>query len=271
MKSNDLKIIKSLLPEKITSIEENKLGVSNSNYLINKKYFIRIKKSKSEFYNRNREYKILNKISKLNISDKLIKLDKNGNKISYYINDAEILNPINKEKVIKSALILKKLHNSNIKINNNFNALKRYLTYKNNTKNANFKHEKIVIKKIKNIYKKYPLILCHNDVVDNNFLFTKTKTFLIDYEFASNNVFLFDLASFISENTLEYSPYKKTFLDAYKLPKKYINDLKYMIYFTNLLWYYWAKNMYKISKKRIYKIIEKDKLNKIEKNIKDFI
>ncbi len=253
---------------KIKSIKPIHSGVSNSSFLVNDKYVVRIKEEKEHFYNYKQESEILKITAKEYLSEVVVYLDKDGNKISEYIPDTHIYKGSVKENTLVGKMLLK-LHNSKAKTKYDFKPFTRYNYYKSKSKSSGFKHENSVLDRVKQIYHKNPLVICHNDCVDNNFLFTKKRSYLIDYEFASNNIALFDLASFISENKITNKKKINAFLDAYGFDYKKYEDLKYMIYFENLLWYYWALERYKATNKTIYKKISADKLKAIQMDSED--
>lgn len=247
----------------IKSIKPIHNGVSNSSFLINNKYVVRIKEEKEHFYDYKREKDILKKTAKEYLSEVVVYLDKDGNKISEYIPDTHIYKGTTKENKL-AAQMLYKLHHTKAKTKYDFKPFNRFNYYKSKSKSKGFEHEEIVLNRVKKIYNKKPLVICHNDCVDNNFLFTNKRGYLIDYEFASNNIPLFDLASFISENKITNKKKIAAFLDAYNFDYHQYEDLRYMIYFENLLWYYWALERYRFTNKIIYKKISEDKLKAIQ-------
>lgn len=264
--SNSKIIINKIIGNKIKSIVPMHEGVSNSSFLVNNKYVVRVKEEKEHFYSYHQEKDILKKTAKEYLSEIVIYLDKDGNKVSEYIPNTHIFKGTNKE-IKLAALMLKKLHNCKAKTKYMFQPFIRYAYYKRKAKHEDFPHEEIVLNKIKKIYKKYDYVICHNDCVDNNFLYSSTRSYLIDYEFASKNIALFDLASFLSENNITSQTKAKIFLDAYNFNYEYKEDLQYMIYFENLLWFYWSMERYNSTKKKIYLSISKDKEKAINRDI----
>jgi len=269
LNKND-KVISRILNGKIKKITPMHEGVSNKSYLVNDKYVVRVKEEKEHFYSYQQEKDILKKTAKEYLSEVVIYLDKDGNKVSEYIPNTHIFKGTTKE-IKLAAQMLNKLHNSKAKTRFCFHPFTRYLYYKRKAKHKGFPHESIVLKEVKKIYRKYPLVICHNDCVDNNFLYTPTKSYLIDYEYASRNIALFDLASFLSENKITSNAKRKIFLDAYNFNYEYHDDLMYMIYFENMLWYYWALERYNSTKKEIYLNISKDKEKAINSDINSVI
>ena len=81
-----------------------------------------------------------------------------------------------------------------------------------------------------------------------------------DFEYAGLNISLFDIASFISENNLSKNE-KEYFLSQFENINK--KDVQTMINFENILWYYWASYMYKLTNKQIFNIIKSEDLDRI--------
>ncbi len=265
---NKRKLIHKILGTKIKSITPIHQGVSNTSYLVNDQYVVRIKGDKKDkFYKSKNEKEILHKTARLYLSELVTYLDKDGNKVSEYIPNTHTFTG-EKEEVISAAKMLKKLHNSTEDTKVKFNPFKRYYYYKKKGKGEDYQHEDRVIENVKKLYKKYPLVICHNDVVDNNLLYTKNASYLIDYEFAGKNIYLFDLASFISENQIKDKRKIKLFLSTYGFNESNINELIEMIRFLNLLWYYWAKERYNTTRRKIFLQIAEDKKRAIIEDIK---
>lgn len=264
---NNENLIRKIIGDKIKSIRPIHQGVSNSNYLVNQQYVVRIKNEKEKFYKYKNEEEILHKTSNLFLSELVTYLDKDGNKVSEYIKGTHIFKGANNE-IIATAKMLKKLHSADIKTKIKFKALKRFYYYKNKSDGETFQHENTIIKSVKKLYDKYPLVLCHNDVVDNNLLFTKSASYLIDYEFAGKNIYLFDLASFLSENEITDKRRVELFLNTYGFALSNLEELNDMISFLNLLWYYWALERYNATKRKIFFTISKNKKRAIINDIK---
>ena len=128
-------------------------------------------------------------------------------------------------------------------------------------------YEDKVFKEYLKIYEKYDLVLSHNDLVKGNLLFKFNGVFFIDWEYASMNIPLFDLASFISENNLnneQASLFLNKFYGA-KLSQTIIKRLDIVIRFQDILFYYWALYNFKRRHNEIFKIIGDKKLARIQK------
>ena len=126
-----------------------------------------------------------------------------------------------------------------------------------------------LIEQVDEIYPKAEeLILCHNDLTAGNFLFTPQKLFLIDWEYAGMNDPLFDVVSFLNENDLYNSKYKKIFLEAYfsnnEIPWEKIEIWNN---FQNLMWAIWANMMYDSRPDQIYLDIFNSKIKNLKEKL----
>ncbi len=272
----DLKqLFKEITSKDVRTISYIDQGISNSNYLINDAYVLRVPKDNKEkatnYTNEKNNYKV---IEPLKISEKLLYLDdENGFKITKYIHNAHTYSVINEEVMNNVAKMLRKLHNSNIKVPYGYQMFKRLENYKEVIDPKYYisdVYEQSVIKNVQKIFPKEPLTFCHNDLVKGNLLFRFNTSFIIDWETSGMNNPLFDLASFISENNLTASQ-EEYFLKKYfgykynSLKKKRVDTF---ISFLDLLFYYWAMAYFLALKEEVFLDIAKEKLERIKVNFK---
>ena len=254
---------------------EIKDGFTNENYLINDAYVIRIpKKDHDETINYKLEKEVYQKIEPLKISEKIIYLDENkGTKISKFVHNTRFyFNKPNNEQIRYVAKFLKKLHTSSIKVSKNYDALKRLEIYKKYVDSADFldaKFEKMVINNFKNLDDKSSYCLCHNDLVKHNLLFKFNGLIVIDWEYASMNTPLFDLASFVSENSLsqEQTIYFLKQYYGFKFSNLKMKKVKQMASFLDILFYYRALHYYKKRGDKLYYDISLEKFNHIKETM----
>lgn len=251
-------------------IETSKIlneGISNTSYLINGRYVMRIKSQRHDIFNLPcNEYEVIEQIKDQDFVEHVLNYDvHNGNKLSEFIPDTtRLINPPTIDQVEMVGKLLRKFHSLNVKVIHEFNPFNRIEFYKKGYKSEiDSEYERIVIEKSKKIYSAYPPILSHNDLVKGNLLFKEDKLYLLDYEFAGLNIYLFDLASFISENNIKDEKLIQHFLDSYGKVNRC--ELDTIIKMENILWYYWAKFHYMRTKRKIYQLIANDKLNSIKK------
>lgn len=239
-------------------------GISNTSYLVNDEFVIRIKGQSFDLFNHiENEANIINKLKGKSFVEKVISYnEENGTKISKYIPDTKRLsNPPSEKELEQVANLLLELHRTNINANE-FKAFERLNYYKKNViSEINPQHENNVVQEAKKLYEKYPLTFCHNDLVRGNLLFKGENIYLLDYEFAGMNIFLFDIASFLTENNIRHPSLISFFAEQYGNIDN--SELNIMMKFLDILWYYWAKKLYQLTKKQIFYDIAKDKLSHI--------
>ena len=263
----------NIIDKKIRSIEKLEGGFSNENYLINDAYvFRKVSPLKDESLSFIHEKEIYETIEQLNCSDKVIYYNvENGNKIAKYIHGTRCYyqTPTD-EQIIYVAKLIKKIQKSNIKVSFEYDAMNKINLYKSIIPPEVFidkNYEDKVFKEYLKVYEKYDLVLSHNDLVKGNLLFKFNGVFFIDWEYASMNIPLFDLASFISENNLnndQASLFLNKFYGA-KLNQTIIKRLDIVIRFQDILFYYWALYNFKRRHDEIFKIIGDEKLARIQK------
>lgn len=275
MKQKVKNIFLETINKDIRTCKEMTNGFCNENYAINDAFVLRLPKENSdETLNYKHEKLVYEKIEKLNISEKIVYFNEdNGVKISKFVHNAHQYKetPTN-EQIGFVAKTIKKLHNSEIKVPFGYQMFYRLSVYKKELfedEYINSKYEKSIIKEVQKIFAKDKMVLCHNDLVQNNLLFKFNSLVIIDWEYAGMNNPYFDLASFISENNLNAEQeelfLKKYFGSKYNQLKK--RRVETFIKFLDILFYYWALYYYKKRGDQIYKKIANDKLNRILINL----
>lgn len=274
MKQKIKSIFTSATQKEIRSSQIIENGFCNENYNINDAFVLRIPKDNAdETLNYKHENIVYKTIEPLKISEKVVYFDENtGIKISKFVHNARQYKttPTN-EQITYLAKTLKKLHSSKLKVPFGYQMFYRLSIYKKSLFEDEYidtKIEKQIIKDVQKIFAKDEMVLCHNDLVQNNLLFKFNGLTLIDWEYAGMNNFYFDLASFISENKLN-DEQKEFFLSKYFGAK--LNDLKrkkvnIFINFLDLLFYYWGLYYYRKRGDIIYKKIALEKLEHIKVN-----
>ena len=186
-------------------------GMTNKNFKVNisnKDYILRIPgNGTEEMISRFSEKYNSIIANKLEIdTDILYFNEENGLKISKYINNAETINPSTAKREDNMKLItdiLRKLHNSDAKFNNEFDVFNKIEEYeillKENNGN-NFDDYLVVKEKITSlneIIKQIGIeaVPCHNDTVPENFVKDNEKLYLIDWEYSGMNDPMWDLAA----------------------------------------------------------------------------
>ena len=175
-----------------------------------------------------------------------------------------------KDKYIRATRLIKKLHNYKFKVDHEFNAFEKYKAFKNDIKNPLLDYEKYeaCFKEFSELDEEY--ILCHNDVVSGNMLFSEDKDYLIDYEYAGMNHPYFDIMSLITENNIDDEAIRGTIYAEYfghQVDEETLKKLKIIENVQNLLWAAWANMLYDSRKEEIYLMIFNDKFEHLKRGI----
>lgn len=264
----NIKLIEDLVKKvEVNPVIKNKKkigGLTNQNFLVqtnHAQYVVRIAgENTSSYINRyqEKENSLIMEKEKIYFGD-LYFDESSGNKITYYqegcFNFAEIdlLNRF--EKLSLVAKTFNKVHTTKAKFANTFdffNELDKYLTLCNEnnvqlfdgfneiytfvlgTKEAYYNSQDIVVP-------------CHIDPLGENFIFTATNLYLIDWEYSAMHDKCWDLAGFILENELnakEEGILVQEYVEITNGEKIRDKILLYKIY-QDFLWHLWG--LYKFS------------------------
>lgn len=256
-------------------LQKINLGLTNNNYRY-QNFIIRESIDICKiFLDHNNENKILKYVKDLNVPiEKIFTKDGKHYYISHYIDNSHTLdkNNITNKQIILISNIIKKLHlikitDKNIK---KWNWFQQWQLFKSLVKNPlfNLKTEEKLVLEFFNKYTPEKQVLSHNDLVPGNFLFTKNKLYLIDYEYCMINDYLFDISSFINESLI-----KKDDIELWIKQFNLLNNEKNIIFwwwqYQNIIWFYWANYLYEKTNKIIYLEILKEKYQKLQ-NKKDY-
>src|SRR5574344_605152 len=250
-------------------------GFSNNNYLINDAFVIRLPRPNGDpTLDFKKEKAVYEAIAPLNISEKILNFDESdGIKISKFChNTRKYVNTPTNEQILYVAKKLRKLHSSKIALPFGYMMFFKLDIYKKSVDPTLYikdSYESKVIKEVRKIFAKTPMTICHNDLVKDNLLFKFNGLTIIDWEYASMNNPLFDLASFVSENNLNNEQeeffLKKYFGYKYNSIKK--KRVELFMRFQDILFYYWALLLKNKRGDEIYSKIAEEKLNRIISNI----
>ena len=242
-------------------------GLTNQNFLmeINQDaYVLRVPRQDAEqIVNRHHETLALEAIKDSGIDVEMIYYDEiSGYKVTRYLPDALTYQECNApDKIETVAKLMKRFHGLQANIQEAFDPMARLHNYQVNITKplldlSAFSWIEDSISHLHN-----PQVLCHNDWVDGNILFSKNQVYLIDYEYAADNDPLFDVMSFLSENQITCPALRKRFYDAYfeTYDEQTLLQLSLWEDFHNYLWCHWAMMMYESRQEAIYHDIAIDK------------
>ena len=259
MNEKELDIIKKVFKvdnKDITFDSCLKKGMTNKSYtfIIGKnKYIMRVPgKGTESIINRNNEIMVYNLLKNKEISDDVIYIDRNGYKITKYIEGARCCNPNNKEDVKMCMRLLKQFHNEDFKVKHEFDIFEQITLYeelsnkKSNKDNLTKEH----IFSLKEYISKHTKSRClaHIDAIPDNFLIYRDennnkKVKLIDFEYSALQDPHIDIAMFCI-----YALYDKRQID--ELIDIYFENtcpieirIKIYCYISacGFLWYNWCK------------------------------
>jgi thiamine kinase-like enzyme len=218
------------------------------------------------------EAKALEMIASLQLDVPCLYFDpKTGIKVTKFIDELKTFDECEDEdKIERVALLMRRLHALNKTSGFNFDPIARFNQYASNVKEPiyNISFALGVLDELVNLPQH--LTLCHNDWVPGNIGFSDKRDYLIDYEYAGDNDPLFDVMSFLTENSIEDDCDRKRFYLEYfgKVPDKHtLHALSIYEKFHNLLWCTWAMMMAESRGDEIYRMIAKDKYESLVRNM----
>ena len=179
-------------------------GITNDNYLFHDEdgiYVVRIPKDHhTHTFDYHYEASVIAAIRPLNIDVDTLYFDTvTGAKLSRFVQDGHGYTPSDSAN---AAALIKTLHGAAIQTGKRFNIQAMFAHYQSQIKTGHFNLDPYT-HFIDDAYRLSDTwILCHNDLVRNNFLITPTHAYLIDYEYAMDNDPIFDVMSFITENDI---------------------------------------------------------------------
>ena len=177
--------------EDITNIVPIKKGLTNFSFrfTVNDREYVYRHPGvgTSNFINRTSEKNSLEIAKKLGLDDTFICMDeKEGWKISYYINDAETLDYHNPEQVKEAIRMVRRLHTCNLKTNFTFDIWEEIRKFEENLRRFIIREDN-------------EKCLCHCDTYDPNFLVDASgKMYLIDWEYSGMAYRGGDIGTFIA-------------------------------------------------------------------------
>ena len=234
-------------------------GMTNKNYLANIKgidYILRIPGNGTEsMISRINEKRNSQLAYELDLDTEILYCNEyTGIKISKLINNAETLNPQTakrEDNMELTASILRQLHNSGVKFENEFNVFKEIDKYEELLKEVNgdnfedyeeIKDKVIELDKLLDKLGK-EIKPCHNDTVAENFVKGDNRIYLIDWEYSGNNDPMWDLAAHIIEcnfNEDEEELFLQKYFETSNIEEKYLKKIHIYKIFQDFLWSLWT-------------------------------
>lgn len=251
-------LIHNITGQSVKDISPIPTGLTNHNYHVTTEfhdYVLRCPKPENkELFDYHHEKEVLDMIKPLDLEPRLVYYDEqSGIKLSDYVYDANTLSPSDYHRAVK---LIAKLHNAKIHSGQSFDIQSKYKLYQSDNPIYDLSPYEHYIQEAAELCT--DLILCHNDCVEGNFLFTKDKNYLIDFEYASDNDPYFDLLSLITENDITDPHIKQDLINTYfDLVEIDYDEYKLSVFegAHHTLWCAWACSMYETFNEAIYKEI----------------
>lgn len=178
-----------------------------------------------------------------------------GVKLADYVIEAETLNQATIQRhdnMRQIAEVMSKLHNSNIRFNNDFNVFKEILHYEDLVKSAGASYyagyeevrERVLSLEARLNELGVRLKPCHNDLVAENFIKDKSgKIYLIDWEYSGMNDPMWDIAALFLESSFtpeneEY--FLSQYLGVMEVPQRYFTKVRIYQILMDTLWALWT-------------------------------
>lgn len=211
LNSNLLQIIAETLGAEIGDIAEIKAlkkGMTNRSFLFvckGKKYIMRVPgEGTGEMIDRKGEYSVYQAIKEENICDPICYINPdNGYKLTEYIEGTRACDAYNPEDVKACMQYLRSVHEKKLKVDHTFRIfeqIKKYQSYWKGQDSIYRDHEETQKKvfELKEYIDKQEkeYVLTHIDAVPDNFLFSDSRIYLIDWEYAGMQDPHVDIAMF---------------------------------------------------------------------------
>lgn len=202
-----LKRLERIFPGQNIEIDHRLLGgMSNYTYVVKINdvlYTFRIPGPYAEkFVDREVELKNLKLMSKLNISNKTVYFDLvTGEKLAQYL-PGQSVNQLSEYPYDLIAKVLKKIHRSGLRAENDYDPFARLEKYENHVIELGFKHPqeyndiKAEFFKYKDYLTSIETVLCHGDSQPSNFVYDGDNVYSVDFEFTGNADVCYDIACF---------------------------------------------------------------------------
>ena len=263
------KTIKKLYDKEPLSIQYLDQGLTNNNYLLvfkDEKHVLRLPKLKNaNLFDYPLEKSILEKVKTLNIDVPLLYYNaENGIKLTEFIEGAD---HYERQYLVEATHLIKQLHTNKLTAGKHYDIVYMFNKYKQYDDQPLFDtsfayHYLDDVKELS----KQQQVLCHNDLVEGNFLFTKDHSYLIDYEYAMDNHPYFDIMSFITENDIQNTEDRELIYKTYfgeEISDQIRSELKTFEIAHHVLWGEWASFMFHQYKEKIYYDIAKLKYTRL--------
>lgn len=246
--------------ESVSKVDFIPGGRTNESFVVyseeGHKYLARISGVGTEaFINRKKEIHNTDIANKIGVAPKLIAVDGSNLLLEFIEGNCttgqEIL--FDNGNIDKLTMQLRKLHHTKEKFEGRFSFIKDFHVYKNDFLKTECsipaemrEHEAEMYEITKWVDEKSSEQLCpvHSDIVLQNFIFTKKRAYMIDWEYSTMSDKYLDLASFCTQNILGCGV-DRMFLNSYfNGAEEQLDYGKFLLYKMSIsfMWVYWHLN-----------------------------
>ncbi|QIK57361.1 phosphotransferase family protein [Erysipelothrix sp. HDW6A] len=252
--------LQQILNKEIICYRKIETGLTNDNYYVETadgECVVRCPKPENQvFFDYKHEAKVIQLLEPYKLDVPVYFYNENtGLKVTQYIHD---VHTFELPYIEDAADLIKRLHHATIQSGKRYNIKEQYEQYHEHI--TKFIHDlspyEHYIDDVVSVSSNW--CLCHNDLVEGNFLFGSEGNYLIDYEYACDNDPCFDVMSFLTENNIMDTPNRNRFYKSYYgfIPEgKLLKKLDIFENGLNVLWCAWAQMMYSKYEESIYKEI----------------
>lgn len=235
----------------IGNIEIIKKGLNNRSFKFtcnNKEYIYRHPGINAQgVIDRKKEAKALRLAKEIGVDTTLVYVDEEeGWKISNYIHTTEEFNFSNKKHVEMLAKSLKKLHQSNVRLNSSFDYYAescKLIEYLKAVDGLMYQELMQLQKRIQPIVdwlneNKWQVSLCHNDIYEPNLLVSDNHMQLIDWEFAGDSDIGYDICKLFTMHTPPLESIDEWLFDYYGRSTTEEEKI-HLFACASIIYYYW--------------------------------
>ncbi len=234
-------------------------GLSSELFLLNQKYVLRQARLDHPFTDYQQEIILLTHLKTTTISPKIYALWTDETAfyvVTKYIKTLET-EPLNARRLKRLSQLIFRFQKIKVPTMKKF-AFKRnlelHLQQAKQTLSGQIKEIYMVLEQFLTTWQPGKWVLAHNDLVLENVLFAPTRTYLIDFEYASYNTPFYDLACVIAENELwKQAKLWKLALKMFRITKaKTAKIVVFLTLYRLLIGYLWASAYWKQTNAKKY-------------------
>lgn len=242
--------------KEIVGIMPQKLGMTNHSFVFrikDEQYIFRLPgQGSQQFIDRQKEAFVYQELKDKDITDRLIYINgENGIKIARFEEESRTIHIGDKEQLKKAIQMLKEVHESGIRVEEEFGveSCKRYEAINSDQPEffENYKANRHRVEKLSSFLRKQGIqpVFCHTDFVQENILCLKDGNVrLIDWEYSAMSEPMVDLAVFIICGWYQEEDLKELALQYFDRELEPLDWFRvyYGVVLSALTWAAWSKH-----------------------------